>query len=97
MEILAHSFSALWQVLVTGLLLGAGLPALFALGMLSLSRGRMAGADGHLRSDAPPVNRLGLIGAVICFGLVVVSALFGIVVLVHADWAFSLLHAITGR
>lgn len=97
MEILAHSFSALWQVLVTGLLLGAGLPALFALGMLSLSRGRMAGADGHLRSDAPPVNLLGMIGAVICFGLVVVTALFGIVVLVHADWAFGLLDAIAGR
>ncbi len=97
MEILAHSFSALWQVLVVGLLLGAGLPALFSLGMLSLSRGRMAGADGHLRTDAPPVNLAGKIGAVICFGLVIVMALFGIVVIVHADWAFSLLHAIAGR
>ena len=56
MEILSHAFAAIWQVLVVGLVLGAGLPALFALGMLSLSRGRMAGADGHLRSDAPPVS-----------------------------------------
>lgn len=97
MEILSHSFSALWQVLVVGLLLGAGLPALFALGMLSLSRGRMAGADGHLRSDAPPVSLAGKIGAIVCFGLVILTALFGIIVLVHADWAFGLLHALTGR
>ncbi len=97
MEILAHSFSALWQVLVVGLLLGAGLPALFALGMLSLSSGRMAGKDGHLRSDAPPVSSLGKVGAFFCFGLVVVTALFGIVVIVHADWAFGLLDAIMGR
>lgn len=97
MEILAHSFSALWQVLVVGLLLGAGLPALFALGMLSLSRGRMAGTDGHLRTDAPPVNLAGMIGAVVCFGLVIVTALFGIVVIVHADWAFGLLRTIAGQ
>ena len=89
MEILTHAFAAIWQVLVVGLVLGAGLPALFALGMLSLSRGRMAGTDGHLRSDAPPVSSLGKIGAVVCFGLVVLTALFGIAVIVFGDDAIG--------
>jgi hypothetical protein len=35
MEILTKAFDALWQVLLVGLLLGAGLPALFALESLS--------------------------------------------------------------
>lgn len=39
--------SALWRILVFGLIAGAGLPALFALGMLSLSkRGSAAGMAG---------------------------------------------------
>ncbi|HEX9951925.1 MAG TPA: hypothetical protein VGB53_09175 [Rubricoccaceae bacterium] len=89
MDILTHAFAAIWQVLVVGLLLGAGLPALFALGMRSLSAGRMAGADGHLRTDAPPVSALGRIGAVLCFGLVIVAALFGLVVIVFGDRAID--------
>lgn len=89
MEILTHAFEAIWQVLVVGLVLGAGLPALFALGMLSLSRGRMAGADGHLRTDAPPVSSLGKVGAFVCFGLVVLVALFGIAVIVFNDRALD--------
>lgn len=89
MEILTHALSAIWQVLVVGLLLGAGLPALFALGMLSLSSGRMAGSDGHLRSDAPPVTALGKIGAIVCFGLVVAVATFGLAVIVFGDDAIT--------
>lgn len=89
MEILTHAFAAIWQVLVVGLVLGAGLPALFALGMRSLSAGRMAGTDGHLRTDAPPASTLGKIGAIVCFGLVVLTALFGIAVIVFNDRALE--------
>jgi hypothetical protein len=89
MELLTHAFAALWQVVVVGLLLGAGLPAVFALGMRSLSAGRMAGTDGHLRSDAPPVSAAGRIGAYLCFGIVILSALFGIVVIVFGKQLFS--------
>ena len=89
MEVLTHALAAIWQVLVVGLLLGAGLPALFALGMRSLSAGRRAGADGHLRTDAPPVSTLGKIGAIVCFGLVVLTALFGITVIVFNDRALE--------
>ena len=50
MEILAKAFDALWQVLLVGLLLGVGLPALFALGVRSLNSNRVlvsVGAAGE--------------------------------------------------
>jgi hypothetical protein len=44
------NLSALWKILVFGLIAGAGLPALFAAGLYSLSLGprkaQVAGADG---------------------------------------------------
>ncbi|HEX8297727.1 MAG TPA: hypothetical protein VF594_01090 [Rubricoccaceae bacterium] len=91
MEVLTHALAAIWQVLVVGLILGAGLPALFALGMRSLSSGRLAGADGHLSSDAPPVSALGRAGAFVCFGIVVLTALYGIAIIVHSEWALGLI------
>ena len=42
------NLTALWKILVFGLIAGAGLPALFATGLYSLSRGprvQTAGAD----------------------------------------------------
>ena len=89
MDILTSALSAIWQVVVVGLVLGAGLPAVFALGMRSLSVGRMAGVDGHLRTGAPPVSLAGKIGAVLCFGFVVAAALFGIAVIVFGDDAIG--------
>ena len=68
------NLSALWKIVVFGLLAGAGLPALFAAGMLSLSRGpkiRTAGAD----SEAVVGGSLaGMIIAAVCF-LVVLAAI----------------------
>src|SRR5207244_10927620 len=65
---------ALWMIVVVGLLAGAGLPALFAVGLLSLSRGprtRTAGAD----SEAVVGGSLaGMIIAAVCF-LVVLAAI----------------------
>ena len=33
------NFSAIWKIVVFGLIAGAGLPSLFAIGMVSLARG----------------------------------------------------------
>ena len=41
MNIVMQELSALFQVLVAGIVLGAGLPALFALGVKSLNTGRV--------------------------------------------------------
>ncbi len=82
MDLLLHSLRALWNVTSVGLLLGAGLPALFALGLRSLGT---AAPDGT--SVAPP-STLGRLGAYVCFSLVVVSALVGIVVIVFGKKLF---------
>ena len=68
------NLSALWKIVVFGLLAGAGLPALFAVGMLSLSRGpktRTAGADTEVVVGG---SLAGMIVAAVCF-LVVLAAI----------------------
>lgn len=87
MEILKEAFGALWQVLAVGLLLGAGLPALFALGMRSLAIGRVASADGTSLSGS--VRPVGRIMSSLAFGLVGVAVVFGIVVIVFGDRIFG--------
>jgi hypothetical protein len=69
------NLTALWKIVVFGLLAGAGLPALFAIGLRSLSmpgsRVQTAGADSdHLVGG----NIVGIIIAVIIF-LVILAAL----------------------
>jgi hypothetical protein len=87
MDILVKSFEALWQVLAVGLLLGAGLPALFALGVRSLNSGRVLLADGpEIVSKASPAGK---VGAVLCFGLTALAVLFGIVVIVFGKQLFG--------
>jgi hypothetical protein len=95
MDILTKAFDALWQVLLVGLLLGAGLPALFALGLRSLNSGRIvavggggAGAQGSLTDGSRP-SPLGLAGAVICFAILVAAVLFGIVVIIFGNKIFG--------
>ena len=101
MDILVKALDSLWQVLVVGLLLGAGLPALFALGMRSLDTGRTvtvgagaarAGTGGSsVRGgvDTSKPSALGLAGAVICFGIVVLAVAFGIVVIIFGKQLFG--------
>ena len=69
------NLNALWKIVVFGLLAGAGLPALFAIGLRSLSmpgsRVQTAGADSdHLVGG----NIVGMIIAAIIF-LVILAAL----------------------
>jgi hypothetical protein len=87
MDILITAFSALWQVAAVGLLLGAGLPALFALGVRSLNANRVLLASGtEITSRA---SAAGKAGAVVCFGITVLAALFGIVVIVFGKQLFG--------
>jgi hypothetical protein len=68
------NLSALWKIIVLGLIAGAGLPALFAIGMFSLSKGpraRTAGGDSDVVVGGSPV---GLVAAAFCF-LVVLAAI----------------------
>jgi hypothetical protein len=92
MDILTKALDALWQVLVVGLLLGAGLPALFALGLRSLNTGRTvtvgAGGYGGGDEDSKP-SAAGLAGAVVCFGIAILAVLFGIVVIIFGKQLFG--------
>lgn len=87
MEIIKEAFGALWQVLAVGLLLGAGLPALFAIGMRSLAAGRTVSADGMTSTGT--VSTAGRIGATVAFGVVGLAVVFGIVVIVFGDQIFG--------
>lgn len=83
------NLSALWKIIVFGLLAGAGLPALFALGMASLARpgtarvgaGRAAaGATGGTASDDALVGGsvAGMVIAATCFLMVLAAIGWGI-------------------
>ena len=66
--------SAIWKIVVYGLIAGAGLPALFAAGLYALSRGpktRTAGADSDVVVGGNP---LGIVIAALCF-LVILAAI----------------------
>jgi hypothetical protein len=99
MDILTKAFDALWQVLLVGLLLGAGLPALFALGLRSLNTGRTvtfgAGSAGLGALSYTPSGEtskpsaLGLAGAVVCFAILILAVAFGVVVIIFGKEIFG--------
>ncbi|MFD7583876.1 hypothetical protein ACFV84_00315 [Kitasatospora sp. NPDC059811] len=61
------NLDALWKIVVVGLLTGAGLPALFALGLRLLNPTGAAGEPSAVRPSAGPVGSTlaGLIFAVV--------------------------------
>jgi hypothetical protein len=96
-QIFANALQALWQVALVALVLGAGIPALFAVGIRSLNSGRTVavgaggggGGGGQLEVDSSKPTAAGLTGAVICFGICIAAALFGIVVIVFGKQLFG--------
>ena len=71
MHTLVTNLNALWQVTVAGLLLGAGLPIIFAFGVRLWSA---AAADDR----AAQRNYPALAGALTCFALIIAAILIGI-------------------
>ena len=74
---------ALWKIVVLGVAAGAGLPAVFAIGLRTLSTGPRT-ADGSAAttegSDEPIYggNPAGLVFAVVCFAVVLAAIGWGI-------------------
>jgi hypothetical protein len=90
MEILTKAFEALWQVLLVGLVLGVGLPALFALGVVSLNRNRRLVSIGAVGGDEiTKPSAAGLTGAIVCFGVCVLAVIFGIIVIIYGKQLFG--------
>lgn len=76
MNILTTTVNSLWQVVLVGLLLGAGLPAVFAIGLKSLDAGqRASGTDSTIAAARSP---LAVAGAVMCFAVVLIAIVTGI-------------------
>ncbi len=73
------NFHALWQIVVFGLICGAGLPALFAIGLRVLSQPRLnavpAGPDSDTIVAAGP---MGIAVAALCFAIVLAAIGWGI-------------------
>jgi hypothetical protein len=67
---------ALWQIVVFGLLAGAGLPAVFALGLRALSMGGRAGATAEGDDGIVGGNPVGMVLGGLCF-LIVLAGIAG--------------------
>jgi hypothetical protein len=84
---------ALWQIVVLGLVCGAGLPALFAVGLVALNSGNRvqtagAGGGGGPESDDSRVyggNPVGLVAACLCFAIVLGAIGYGIYLIVASS------------
>jgi hypothetical protein len=86
------NWHALWQIVVLGLVCGAGLPALFAVGLVALNTGnrvQTAGAGGGTtESDESRVyggNPVGLVVACLCFAIVLGAIGYGIYLIVASS------------
>jgi hypothetical protein len=72
-----HYFEAILRVLVVGLVLGAGLPGLFAIGLRAYSAGLGGvGADGVVQRSNPVLKCVGLALFAIVALIIVVAILW---------------------
>ncbi len=72
------NLTALWKIVIFGLIAGAGLPAIFSVGLLALSKGpktQTAGADSDVVVGGNP---LGILIAALCFLIVLAAIGWGI-------------------
>lgn len=67
-----------WRVLLVGLILGAGLPALFAVGVRTLAWGTGGDAEIHETGVEVKPHLVGRVLAYVLFALVVLAVLSGI-------------------
>ena len=82
MNNLTLALDGAWKVLVTSVLLGAGLPIIFALGVRA--RAFAAGGDAEVKSDRP--RPVGNVLAVVCFVLVLLGIVLGITIVVASGF-----------
>ncbi len=78
---------ALWQVVLVGILLGAGLPALFAVGLRARSMpggGRTTATAGADSEHVYGGNPAGLAVAAVCFAVVLAAIGYGVYLIVSA-------------
>jgi hypothetical protein len=79
-------FSALWRIIVVGLIAGAGLPALFAIGLRAFNsrpaaNGPVSPGDDHVYGGSP----LGATVGVVCVAIVLAGIGYGVYFIVHGS------------
>ena len=78
------NLSALWRTAAVGLLAGAGLPALFAFGVRALASAQQPAEVSPVDDRAVRGRRAALVGAGLCFGVVVAGIGYGIYLIVSS-------------
>ncbi|MBL7258332.1 hypothetical protein [Paractinoplanes lichenicola] len=86
MHNLGFALEGAWKVLAASLILGAGLPAIFALGIRSLAWG--AGGDAEVDHAAP--NPAGKVLGYVLFAVVILGVLLGITFIVASGFGKAL-------
>ena len=83
------NLDALWKIIVVGVVLGAGLPALFAVGLRALAIGStatVAAESGEgTQSGAAGGSMTGRVIAVLCFAIVLAGIGWGVYKIVHPN------------
>ena len=91
MHNLALALVGAWKVLFAGLILGAGLPALFALGVRSLAYGSGGEPEVHDTGVTAPTPRpIGTVIAWILFAVALLGVLLGIAFIVASGFGKAL-------
>ena len=80
MNILELAFNSAWKVLLASVLLGAGIPAIFALGVRGLAAG-----NGQLTTGDSP-KPAGKIVAAICFLIVLAAVALGLAIIIGSGF-----------
>jgi hypothetical protein len=78
---LGFALEGAWKVLLAGLVLGAGLPAVFAAGVRSLAWG--TGGSAEVVADQPP-HPAGRVVAALCFAVVLAGIALGLTIIIAA-------------
>ncbi|MEU8614003.1 hypothetical protein AB0C29_39050 [Actinoplanes sp. NPDC048791] len=91
MHNLGFALEGAWKVLLASVILGAGLPALFALGIRSLAYG--AGGDAEVHESGvsgPRAHPIGTVTGYLLFAIVVLGVVLGITFIVASGFGKAL-------
>lgn len=86
MNNLTYALDGAWKVLIAALVLGAGLPAVFAVGIRSLAYG--TGGSAEVGGGSP--HPLGKVMATACFAVVAAGIILGITFVVASGFGKAL-------
>jgi hypothetical protein len=90
MHNLGFALQGAWKVLVIGLVLGAGLPTIFAFGVRSMAYGQGGDAEVHAAGTRPAAHPIGRLIGIACFAVVLAAVALGITYIVASGFGKAL-------